>query len=394
MRERTDARLGADYDDVFHLEAIPTAMLHDFIAANRHELIGRCRVKVARRRAPRATPAEIEHGVPLFLDQLVQMLPDRGSFQESMQAGHVRVEAAETRLAGDATAHGSELLRYDFTIDQVVHDYGDLCQSVTELAAEKGAAITVKEFGILNITLDNAIAGAVSEYARQRERAASVEGALATNQRLGLLANEMRNLLNTAILALAAIKSGSVGSSGATATALDRSLMGMRGLIDRTLAEVRLGTESAAMAETFELGPFVADVQVAAALEASTLGCELTVLPVSPGIFVRADRHILAAAVANLLHTAFRYTRANGHVILTACARERLVLIEIEDGGGLPQEILAPLFRPYERKTTEFASWPGLSVARRGVEANGGHVYARNVPGRDCVVTIEMPQEI
>jgi signal transduction histidine kinase len=368
-------------------------MLHDFLSTNRSELIGRCRTKVAQRRAPRATPGELEHGVPLFLDQLVQMLPAMGDDAETSHAGDRRMSIAEDKLEDDATRHGGELLRHDFTIDQVVHDYGDLCQSITELAFEQGAPITVREFGILNITLDNAIAGAVSEYAWQHERAAGRNGMAASGERLGHLANEMRNFLNTAILAVAAIRSGSVGSTGATAAALDRSLMGMRGLIDRTLAEVRLGSDSEALSETFELGPFVADVQVAAALEASTLGCELAVLAVEPGIFVRADRHILAAAVSNLLHNAFRYARGNGHVVLSAHARDRRAYIEIEDGAGLPQELLGALFRPHDKQSAELGGGPGIAVSRKGVEANGGQLYVRNVPGRDCVVTIEMPRE-
>lgn len=45
-------------------------MLHEFLDANRAELIERCRAKVARRAAPRPTPKEMEHGIPLFLGQL------------------------------------------------------------------------------------------------------------------------------------------------------------------------------------------------------------------------------------------------------------------------------------------------------------------------------------
>ena len=47
-------------------------MLHEFIAINRDELIGRCRAKVAARSVPPPTESEIDHGVPMFLDQLVE----------------------------------------------------------------------------------------------------------------------------------------------------------------------------------------------------------------------------------------------------------------------------------------------------------------------------------
>src|SRR5688500_10823858 len=49
-------------------------MLHEFIAVNREEIIRRCRAKVATRSVPPPTEAEIDHGVPVFLDQLMDAL--------------------------------------------------------------------------------------------------------------------------------------------------------------------------------------------------------------------------------------------------------------------------------------------------------------------------------
>ncbi len=367
-------------------------MLHDFLKANRPELIERCRAKVAGRRAPRATPAELEHGIPLFLSQLVEMLP-RGGFGEGQWPP--RAAVSESQLEASAAMHGKELLRHDFTIEQVVHDYGDLCQSIMELAFEQDAPITVHEFGILNIKLDNAIAGAVTEYAQQHERVTAREGVLATHEQLGELAHEMRNFLNTAILAISAIKRGNVGFGGATAAALDRSLIGMRGLIDRTLLEVRLENGSKGLREVIELGPFIADVQVAAALEASHCGCELSVSSVEPGLFIEADRHILASAVANLLQNAFKFTRKDGHVTLSVRESMGRVLVEVQDEcGGLPPELIEQSFRPFAQHGADRTGVGlGLSISRKGVEANGGRLTARNVPGTGCVFTIDLQQK-
>ena len=49
-------------------------MLREFIEINREEIIARCRAKVATRSIPPPTETEIDHGVPLFLDQLVAAL--------------------------------------------------------------------------------------------------------------------------------------------------------------------------------------------------------------------------------------------------------------------------------------------------------------------------------
>ena len=349
-------------------------MLQDFLLANRADLIARCRNKVAGRRAPRATPAELEYGVPLFLDQLTAMLR-----AEAGRAQPRNGPATERQMHEAATRHGSELQHHDFSIDQVVHDYGDLCQSIMEVASEQRAPITVEEFGELNIRLDNAIADAVTEYAHQRESLRDDESVLATNQRLGLLAAEMRNLLNTAIVAISAIKGGRVGFGGATAAALDRSLIGLRGLIDRTLANVRLDGERAFVYETIELSSFIAEVRVAAALEASTSGCELEVAPIAPGIQIEADRHLLASAVSNLLQNAFGCIEGDGHVVLRVRAAEGRVLIEVEDSSG-------PQPRAPRRGGEAF------ELVRQGVEAIGGRLHVVHDTPRGNLFTIDFPQ--
>src|ERR1700694_3843278 len=122
-------------------------MLYEFITLNREEIIRRCRAKVAARPIPAPTEAEIDHGVPLFLDQLVGVL--RLGLSSSPE------------MVSSAVLHGSDLLRQGFTVSQVVHDYGDVCQSITELAVETSAPISVDDFRMLNACLDNAIAGAV-----------------------------------------------------------------------------------------------------------------------------------------------------------------------------------------------------------------------------------------
>src|SRR6478672_2397122 len=99
-------------------------MLREFLSENREELIERCRFKVTMRRAPRATPRELSHGVPLFLDQLIEVFPRAGLFED----GKDRLSGPQTDhdIAATASRHGQELLKHHFTIEQVVHDYGDL----------------------------------------------------------------------------------------------------------------------------------------------------------------------------------------------------------------------------------------------------------------------------
>jgi hypothetical protein len=121
------------------------------------------------------------------------------------------------------------------------------------------------------------IADAVTEYVFQRESMLESRSATALNEQLGFLAHELRNHLHTATLATMAIKSGNVGMAGATGGLLDRSLIGMRNLIDRSLAGVRLTAGMPSRAQLISLADFIADVKISASLEAQTRECKFTV---------------------------------------------------------------------------------------------------------------------
>src|SRR6185503_16077479 len=100
---------------------------------------------------------------------------------------------APTDIGRAATLHGTELLRLGYTVDQVVHHYGDVCQAITELAVREHAHIHTDEFRTLNRCLDEAIADAVTAFADERENAILQES---TNLhlRLGKLADDHKKL--------------------------------------------------------------------------------------------------------------------------------------------------------------------------------------------------------
>jgi hypothetical protein len=217
-------------------------MLHEFLTSNRQLLIDRCREKVAKRFEPVETQATIDHGVPLFLQQLVETLREE-------QGTHIRSADSEpapahTEIGRAAALHGAELLRRGFSVDQVVHDYGDVCQSVTALAVEQREPISADEFRTLNRCLDNAIADAVASFGSARQTSIDRQ-AETLQQRLVVFAAEHRRLADIADQSLTAIRTGNIGISGATGTLLAHALDELRSLTERTLPEIRLASPSA-----------------------------------------------------------------------------------------------------------------------------------------------------
>jgi signal transduction histidine kinase len=353
-------------------------MLHEFITANREEIIRRCRAKVATRSVP-PPDVVIDNGVPVFLDQLIDAL--RLGLTSSPEIGR------------SAVKHGHDLLLQGFTVSQVVHDYGDVCQSITDLAVEQNAPISTDEFRTLNRCLDDAIAGAVTQFGREQNQS-TLDGETARgSERAGFLAHELRNVLNTAIMAFEVLKTGNVGVGGSTGGVLHRSLMGASALVGRSLAEVRL-TQGIQNRDRFLVSEFIQELAPAATLEASARGIGLTVIPVEEGVAIEADRQVLAAVVGNLLQNAFKFTRPRTNVTLRVSASAERVLIEIQDEcGGLPAGNASELFRPFEQRSADRTGVGlGLAFSRWGVEANNGRIYAHDLPDKGCVFTLELPR--
>jgi signal transduction histidine kinase len=357
-------------------------MLLDFIRENRAELIRITRETVRVRSAPRPTAEELETGVPLFLSQFTDLLV------ETKDAQTKDAETVPPTVGAGANEHGVALLRRGFTIAQVVHDYGDICQAITELAIVQKKQFSTLEFHILNLCLDNAIAEAVTGYSRQRERNISADEVM----RLGSLAHELRNELSNATLAFQILKGGSVAIGGSTGALLDRSLAGLRGLIDRSMAEVRLAIGQHKRTRVV-LAEFIEEMEIAAAIDAKARNLELIVTPVDYGIAVQADRQLLGSAVSNLMHNAFKLPPANGRVSLRTLKAGDHVLIEVEDEcGGLPPGKAEELFRPFDRRGADKTGLGlGLSISQKSVDANGGQIHVQNKPGKGCVFTIELP---
>jgi signal transduction histidine kinase len=358
-------------------------MLHEFLTKHREEILKRTRSRVTTRTAPKPTHEELTRGVPLFLDQLIAILSRAELDSDDVTSDEV--------INQDATHHGEDRQQTGFSVEQVVRDYGDLCQIITQLAIDLEAPIGTDEFKTLNGCLDDAIAKAVSKFARVREVAITDDEL----QRLGFLAHEMRNLLQTASLAYEVLKEGAVGISGSTGAVLGRSLEALQRLVDNTLTQVWLDA-GIHHRERVEMVPFMEEIEAAGSMLANDCGMSLSIERGSPGVAVEADRHLLGSAVSNLLQNAFKFTHANGHVSVSTSATSDRVVIEVEDqcGSVLEPGQLDALFEVFEQSGPDKSGLGlGLAITKKAIETMGGAMRARNADA-GCVFTIDLPRLI
>jgi signal transduction histidine kinase len=356
-------------------------MLDAFIASNRDAIIGRAQQRVASRGAPMPSGMNQPNGIHMFLDQLC----------EALRLAKSTVVVNHDQIRETAGRHGHELLGMGLNIGQVVHVYGEVCQGITDLVVERHATISAEEFRTLNLCLDDAIAQAVTAYAQQRERAITDLG----TERLGILAHEMRNAINTSMLSFESIKSGRVAAGGSTGAVHARSLVALRALVDRSLADVRLDSGMIEEGERISVAEFIEEVEIGASLRAESHGLHFSASSVDRAVTIEGDRQILAAAVSNLLENAFKFTRRQGNVSLSVEASVDRVFFEIADecGGLLPGQA-EDLARPFQPRGSDRSGLGlGLSICFRAAKASGGHLRVRNLPGKGCVFTLDLPRK-
>src|SRR5581483_2926281 len=110
---------------------------------------------------------------------------------------------------------------------------------------------------------------------------------------------------------------------------------------------------------------------------------------------VRADRERLRQVLANLLENAVKYSSTGGEVVAAAGAENGVVRVEVTDTGpGIAPEHAELIFEKFARLDS-VAGRPGtglgLFIARSIVEAHGGTIEVRSVPGHGATFSQTLP---
>lgn len=107
---------------------------------------------------------------------------------------------------------------------------------------------------------------------------------------------------------------------------------------------------------------------------------------------LHTDRIKVKEIVQNLVDNALKHSGERAVEVEAALspARDALRLTVRNDGPGIPPDLLPHLFEPFHAGDANGTGF-GLYIVRRFVEALGGGVAARSVPGAGTAVTVELP---
>ncbi|MBC7712943.1 MAG: HAMP domain-containing histidine kinase [Rhizobacter sp.] len=380
-------------------------MLYDFLEKNQKEILDLTEKKSLVLAGNLQSSEQLKRGLPIFYNQLKEVLLLKGAENSNTKNDADKEKAAgdndepamakaegrpsEIVLAKSAGDHGIELLKLGYTLSHVVHAYGAMCQSITELAIKKNENITASEFHDLNRCLDTAIAGAVTSYEEYQN--------LDTNKQevehLGFLAHELRNALTSVNFALQIIKLGTVGFAGSTGKVLDRGLKRIENLIDRSLTEVRLNASPKIIPTKEFLFQQVEQILITANIEAKYKDQKLKT-DIDSSLVIEADQQLFHSALSNIIQNAIKYTPNGGTIQIRGFHEKENIVIEVEDECGGLKNPNTDLFKPYvQQNENRKGLGLGLTIAQKAMSLNHGAINVKNLPEKGCIFKITLPQE-
>jgi signal transduction histidine kinase len=350
-------------------------MFHNFLTREKKRILTNARQKALGARWGRIRTDAEDGGWDYFYDELTSRF----------KSGEGFVIHEEDRTQ---KATSKEYLRLGFAITEAVQSYNILYQAITDSADELGFTISVEDQSQLKVSLDIAIAEVVAEF--EREKSLS-QGAKET-ERLGFLAHELRNSLQSASIALELVESGAVGLQSKTGGLLRSSLQRMAELVDTALTSVRLQVEPEVRLERVAVYAVMSEVEATASFQSNARGLQLR-MQAGSLLMVLVDRPLFVSALSNIVQNALKFTQPGGSIGVTARKHGDRILIEVEDQcGGLPDGKIEELFQSgVQMGADRTGVGLGLAITRQALERNNGMLRVTNLPGKGCIFTIDLP---
>ncbi|HEX4403858.1 MAG TPA: HAMP domain-containing sensor histidine kinase [Polyangia bacterium] len=341
----------------------------------RAELIARWSAGTRRENTVDPLPqAELLDHIPRFVDELIAAL-----YPEVVPL---------PALGENAVEHGAQRLSLGFNVAEVVREYGTLHRCIIEIADKAHQPITTHEQLVIARWLNAGIANALSQYVNDRDAELHRQSA----EHLGFIAHEIRNPLSSVTMAFRLLLKGPLAQGGRAAELMERNLRRVVDVIDNALHHASLNMGVAPKVENVRLRGFLEELERDCGAEAQEKGIEI-VVTVAQDLKVEADSRLLHSALSNLLQNALKFSRPKTEIHVRAQREEGQVLIEVEDTcGGLPAGRAEDLFRPLVQRGKDQTGFGlGLSIARQAAQAHNGTLRVRDLPGKGCVFTLELP---
>jgi len=344
------------------------------VLKTRRELVVACwKAKVRGTVGAEVSNAELLDEIPAFVDEIIAAL-----YRDAIPL---------PSTSGTAGEHGAQRLRLQFDVSEVVREYGLLHECIIEIARDAGAEVNWRDQQVICGWITHGIADAVAQYGKRRDE----EKERQQSQHLGFIAHELRNPLSAARAAFQRLRGNELAAGGRSVDLVERSLRRSAEMIDNALSHASLTLGVEPQSEPVVLADLLRDIDLDASIEAQARGVTLTFV-VDGDPVIAADPRLLRSALFNLVQNGLKFSPAGSTVAIRAHGAPDQATIHVADAcGGLPPGRVDDLFAPLVQRGENRSGFGlGLAIARQAVEAQGGRISVRDVPGMGCVFTVRL----
>jgi signal transduction histidine kinase len=353
------------------------------LSARRVEILERWTQRISREHVDRElSRGELWDDLPDFFDEVLAAL-------RTVEASSS--DAAASNGSPASVAHGAQRLRVGFDLAEVIREYEILTECILDEVETIAGTVSIHAFRRVQALLNAGRAQAVSAYIDRRD----AEMTHAHSQHVAFIAHELRSPLMSAFLGVAVLRKNERPEDQWALGMLTRNLTALRELIDQVLTADRLAAQIQVRRESLDLRALleqvVADTQLAAEQ------CHVEVAMHAPdALAFSGDQRLLHSAIGNLLGNAIKFSHEGGEVTVRAWRHDVGITVEVEDScGGLPVGNAAELFEPFvQRGDNRTGFGLGLAIVKQALEAHSGKVSLRNLPGKGCVFSLDLPDNL
>lgn len=219
-------------------------------------------------------------------------------------------------------------------------------------------------------------------------RAAREEAEAAVRSRddiLAIVSHDLRNPLNTIAMSLSLLEmTHPQDGNDPQVGIMRRAIAQMNRLIQDLLDVNQIAAGGFVVrAQPVDVASLVQDVRAQATVLTGQKNQRLE-LPDAGDVRVLADRDRVAQVLSNLVGNAAKFTPEGGRIRLSTEVREREVRFCVSDTGpGIDQQDLPHIFDRFwqVRRVRRGGVGLGLAISKGIVEAHGGRIWARSIPG-------------
>ncbi len=329
-------------------------------------------------------PIAKDLSIPTLNDHIPDLINELANEVAQGEVKEAIIQTAELASIG----HGLDRLKEGFNVEEVVTEYNIFRQIILELA-ERNMFLNMADIGIINRTIDTAIALAIKTFTDQK----NLEIEAQRKEHLSFVAHDLRNPLTSISLATYMLKKSLLKEgigAGESHKYLERINTKIEDLDDLLVQVVQ--EDRNLVFQDIKLKP-MAEKTLQNMQPLAELSNTVLVNHIPEELMANADAYMLNLIFQNLISNAINYTE-KGTVTVGGAKLKESAFIECwvrDTGVGIKPESLGKIFEKFETSSKKGGLGLGLVIVKKFVEANKGQITVGSKVGSGTTFRFTLP---